>query len=167
MPTYTVHEPPLREGDTTADPERFVFVRDGFYFWAFLIAPLWLLVRRLWLVLLLYVVLIAALGGAFFVLQVPPAARFAVTLLLGLLIGFEAATLWRWTLARRGWKAAGIVVADDAESAERRFFDRWAARTNNAPAAAPAEAPVSFPVRRGPPDGSDVIGLFPEPGGPR
>jgi hypothetical protein len=167
MPTYTVHEPPLREGETAADPERFVFVRDGFYFWAFLLAPLWLLVRRLWLVLLLYVLLIAALGGVFFALQLPPQARFAVTLLLGLLVGFEAATLWRWTLARRGWKADGIVVADDAESAERRFFDGWAARANNAPAAAAAETPVTLPVRRGPPDGSDVIGLFPEPGGPR
>ena len=33
------------------DPERFVFVRDGFHFWAFLLAPLWLLWHRLWLVL--------------------------------------------------------------------------------------------------------------------
>ena len=93
MPTYTVYEPPLREGEIAADPERFVFVRDGFYLWAFLIPPLWLLVRRLWLVLLFYVLLLGALGGAFFLLHVPPPARCAVTLLLGLLVGFEAATL--------------------------------------------------------------------------
>ena len=43
MPTYTVHEPPPRKRRSRADPERFVFVRDGFYFWAFLLAPLWLL----------------------------------------------------------------------------------------------------------------------------
>ena len=51
MPTYTVHEPPPRKNESVAAPERFVFVRDGFYFWAFVLAPLWLLVRRLWLAL--------------------------------------------------------------------------------------------------------------------
>ena len=45
MPTYTVHEPPPRKGQS-ADPERFLFVRDGFHFWAFLLAPFWLLARR-------------------------------------------------------------------------------------------------------------------------
>ena len=51
MPTYTVHAPPPTPGRTARDPERFVFVRDGFHFWAFLLAPLWLLAQRLWLVL--------------------------------------------------------------------------------------------------------------------
>ena len=31
----------------------------------------------------------------------------------------------RWTLARRGWKNLGVVVGDDLEAAERRFFDAW------------------------------------------
>ena len=57
MTVYTVHEPPPREGEADDRPDRFVFVRDGFYFWAFLLGPLWMLWRRLWLVLLLYVVL--------------------------------------------------------------------------------------------------------------
>ena len=52
MPTYTIHAPPPKAGVTESDPERFLFVRDGFYFWAFLLAPLWLLLHRLWLVLL-------------------------------------------------------------------------------------------------------------------
>ena len=60
MTTYTVHEPPARAGEAAGDPDRFVFVRDGFYFWAFLFGPLWLLWRRLWLVLLLYLVAIEA-----------------------------------------------------------------------------------------------------------
>ncbi len=51
MPTFTVHEPPPRKSESVASPERFVFVRDGFYFWAFVLAPLWLLVHRLWLAL--------------------------------------------------------------------------------------------------------------------
>ena len=53
MPVYTVHEPPPRDSDDAADAaDRFVFVRDGFSFWAFLFAPLWMLWHRLWLVLL-------------------------------------------------------------------------------------------------------------------
>ena len=43
-------------------------------------------------------------------------------------MGFEAASLQRWTLSRRNWRQLDIVVADDEESAERRFFDRWTAR---------------------------------------
>ena len=166
MPTYTVHEPPLREGESAANPERFVFVRDGFHFWAFLVAPLWLFVHRLWLALLFYIVIAAALGGAFYVIAAPASARFAVMLLFGLLVGFEAATLRRWTLTRRRWKTAGVVVADDAEAAEQRFFDEWAQRPVAA-AAPPVEPGFTAPVRRGPPSGSDVIGLFPEPGAPR
>ena len=55
MPVYTVHEPPPRDDDDRRRRrDRFVFVRDGFSFWAFLLAPLWMLWHRLWLVLLLY-----------------------------------------------------------------------------------------------------------------
>jgi hypothetical protein len=48
--------------------------------------------------------------------------------LLALLLGFEAASLQRWTLSRRNWRQLDIVVADDEEAAERRFFDRWTAK---------------------------------------
>ena len=54
--------------------------------------------------------------------------KFIVGVLIALLIGFEGPTLRRWTLARRGWINHGVVVADDEESAERRFFDAWIAR---------------------------------------
>ena len=54
MPVYTVHEPPMRGLPSVPDAERFAFVRDGFYFWAFLFAPLWMLWHRMWLVLVGY-----------------------------------------------------------------------------------------------------------------
>ena len=160
MPTYTVHAPPPRLGATASDPERFLFVHDGFYFWAFLLAPLWLLAKRLWLVLLGYIVVSVVMGGVFYWLQAPWLLRSFGSLLLALLVGFEAGTLWRWTLARRRWATLGFVVGDGAEAAERRFFAEWAKL------APPAPAPQQYatPVRRGPPSGSDVIGLFPEPG---
>jgi Protein of unknown function (DUF2628) len=154
MPTYTVHAAPPRAGEERSDPQRFVFVRDGFHVWAFLLAPLWLLAYRLWLALAGYVVISALLGGLFYLLGAPDWLKFLASLLLALLIGFEAASLRRWTLTRRGWRMLGFVIGDDEEGAERRFFAEWTQR------AAPPSAP---PLRRGPPSGTDVIGLFPEP----
>jgi hypothetical protein len=162
MPTYTVHAPPLREGNKT-DPELFVFVRDGFYFWAFLLAPFWLLVHRLWLALFGYIVITSLIGFVFYWVRVPFTLEFFGSLAVALLVGFEAATLWRWTLARRGWTTLGFVVGDDVETAERRFYAEW---TRAAPAqSSPAMPAQTFatPVRRGSPSGNDVIGLFPEP----
>jgi hypothetical protein len=90
-----------------------------------------------------------------------------VALLIALLMGFEASSTWRWTLNRRGWATLGFVVAEDAETAERRFFAEWQKRAADAPSIPPTESKYSAPVRRGLPSQSDVIGLFPEPGGQR
>ena len=64
MAIYTVHEPPLKRDETEPDPDRFVFVRDGFYFWAFLLTPLWMLRHRLWLVLVCYALIASALPSS-------------------------------------------------------------------------------------------------------
>src|SRR5471032_786078 len=134
MPTYTVHEPPPRKGEAAIDPERFVFVRDGFHFWAFVLAPLWFLLHRLWLALTIYVVLYLVFAAAFALAGVPSTVQFIASLLIALLIGFEAATIWRWTLTRRGGKTLGFVIGEDAEIAERRFYAAWAARATPPPA---------------------------------
>jgi Protein of unknown function (DUF2628) len=169
MSVYTVHEPPSRAGATASAVERFAFVRDGFSWWAFLFAPLWMLRHRMWLVLIGYVVVSVGLGT---LVKLSGASALIVSLiglLIALLVGLEAGTLRRFTLNRRGWKNLGVVSGVDLEDAERRFFDAWLRRTNSPSSAphAPMPRPASAaPVRRGPP-GSDVIGLFPEPGAPR
>jgi hypothetical protein len=166
MPTYTVHEPPPRKDESVSSPERFVFVRDGFYFWAFVLAPLWLLVHRLWLALVGYFVLNLVFGLGLLLIGAPAAVKILSGFLIALLTGLEAATLWRWTLARCGWKPLGLVVGDGAEMAERRFYAEWAKRAEVA--SAPAREPkYATPVWRGAASPSDVIGLFPEPGAPR
>jgi hypothetical protein len=159
MSTYTVHAPPRRDG-IAADPQRFAFVRDGFYFWAFLLTPIWMLYRRLWLAFALYLVLIAALAVTYYLLNLPPAARILIQVLLSILIGLEAGTLRRWTYARRRWTTIGVVSARNLEDAERRFFSRWVEDDKAVAAPSPAVAPVASR-----PMSSDVIGLFPEPGG--
>jgi hypothetical protein len=164
MPAYTVFEPPRRDGDVT-HTDRFVFVRDGFSWGAFLLGPIWMLWRGLWLVLLSYVVLMAALEGALRQLGVPLDGRMAAFLLIALLLGLEGASLRRRTLRRRGWREVGIVVADDLEAAERRFFELWVAGRPPAP-----PRPVPAPASSARPEharASDIIGLFPEPGGRR
>jgi hypothetical protein len=162
MPTYTVHAPPSRNG-SAADPQRFVFVRDGFHFWAFLFAPVWLLGKRLWLAFAGYVVLIGVIELAYYFFKLPQGGQMAIDLLVNVLIGLEASTLQRWTYARRKWATLGIVNADDEESAERRFFAQWVERISDgstAPAARPVAPP---PMPRA--SGDDIIGLFPQPGG--
>jgi hypothetical protein len=161
MTVYTVHEPPPRRNEATTDPDRFVFVRDGFYVWAFLLGPLWMLWRRLWLVLLIYVVASAALQAALWAVGVSGAVKFTVGMLIGLLVGFEAASMQRWTYSRRRWNNLGLVVAPDLESAEHRFYDSWV--TRHAPMPAPAAAPPHAAAARIPPSGPEVLGLFPEP----
>ena len=166
MPTYTVHEPPPRKGEAVSAPERFVFVRDGFYVWAFLLAPLWLLWRRLWLAFALYLMLNIMLGVGLTLIGAAPGVKFLTSLLIAFLIGLEASAIWRRKLAWKKWKMLGFVVGDDTETAERRFYGEWVKRAHEKPAVtSSASAPqYSAPVRRGSPSPDDVIGLFPEPG---
>jgi hypothetical protein len=168
MSVYTVHEPPLRAGAAAPDVERFAFVRDGFSWWAFLFAPLWMLRHRMWLVLIGYVAIAAAIETPVRMMSGAPALTASlIGILLGLLVGLEAGTLRRFALNRRGWKNLGVVSGNDVEDAERRFFDAWLRRANS-PAGTPyaPTSPPAGPIRRGP-QGSGVIGLFPEPGAPR
>ena len=167
MSVYTVHEPPLRAADAVPDPERFAFVRDGFSVWAFLLAALWMLWHRMWLVLVIYLVLAGGLEAGLHYAGVSPAAIALVELCIAVLVGFEAPTLRRFTLSQRKWKDIGLVSGDTLEDAERRFFDTWSRETSfkrSAPAAAQpvAQSPVPHTPRA-----SDVIGLFPDPGAGR
>ncbi len=159
MATYTVHEPTSGTGVTHAHTDRFVFVRDGFSWPAFLFGPFWMLRHRLWLALLGYLVIAAALG-ALLRSYGATGTTVLVALLLGMLIGIEASTLRRWGLERRRWTGVGVVVADDLESAERRFFDAWIARQGGRRI---GRSPASSALAPGRPE-PEVIGLFPDSG---
>src|SRR4051812_26944989 len=160
MPVYTVHEPPQRDDDALGHSARFRFVRDGFHFWAFLLAPLWMLSHRLWLELTAYLLIVVGAVFALRRLGVEESAGFWVALCLAILVGMEASSLLRWKLSRRGFEQAGIVVGDNLEDAERRFFDSWTGEPSRSTVTVPA-APSPF----GPPPAasSDIVGLFPQP----
>ena len=176
MPVYTVHAPVTNNaGVRTTDG--FAFVRDGFHFWAAVFGPVWLFWHRLWLALIGWMVVMVAVTLGVAALGAGRSAMFWVNVLIALLTGFEAASLWRWTLSRRNWRQLDIVVADDEESAERRFFDRWTAQQragSNDQSAVDRGAPPptrdipgqAFSRPPSPPQ-NEIIGLFPEPGGSR
>jgi hypothetical protein len=156
MRIYTVHEPPEKRREKRRGPDRFLFVRDGFHFWALVSAPLWLIWHSLWLGFIGYVILAAALTLALRALGVPEQAAVLIYLLLGILVALEAPSLRRWKLRRKGWRTLGVVAAPDYEAAERRFFDSW---EGGSPVRPPSLG-KSRAYRRGT---SDVLGVFPEP----
>jgi len=162
MAIYAVFEPPVRDGDSGDHAERFAFVRDGFSWSAFFFGPLWMLRHLLIVELIGWTILMAAIVVLALLLPLPSDATWLMLGLLAILIGLEAPTLRHWALRRRGWRELGIVTADDLEAAERRFFDDWA--TSEAAMTGLAPAPHSRSGGAHTRHGSDVIGLFPEPG---
>jgi len=175
MPVYTVHAPVGSNADL-ATTDKITFVRDGFHFWAVVFSVIWLAWHRLWLALLGWTLLIVAVDVGLARLGVGRGTILMVDVVLALLLGFEAASLKRWTLSRRKWRQLDIVVADNEESAERRFFDRWITRqrglVNNQwsvdrGAPPPTRNIPGQPFSRPPLPQGGIIGLFPEPGGSR
>ena len=162
MPAFAVMEPPGRP-DAAGQVDRYVFLPEKFNLWAFLLAPLWLLVHRLWLEFLVYLAAVAAILTGLWAIGAESAAM-PVLILVHWLIGLEACSIRRLMLKRRGWQDAGVVVADDLDLAERRFFDDVFARRARATATGTqVSALPQLPL----PSRSGVTGLFPEPGGGR
>lgn len=163
MPAFAVMEPPGR-ADAPGHADRYVFLPERFNLWAFLLAPLWFAAHRLWLALLVYVAAVAAIVAGLWAIGASSAA-LPVVLLLHYLIGLEASTIRALMLRQRGWRDAGVVVADDLDLAERRFFDDVSAR--RARAAATGTAVAALPPLPLASHGPGVTGLFPEPGSGR
>jgi Protein of unknown function (DUF2628) len=176
MPVYTVHAPVGSNADL-ATTDKITFVRDGFHFWAMVFSVIWLAWHRLWLALLGWILLTIAVDVGLARLGVGRGTILMVDVVLALLLGFEAASLKRWTLSRRKWRQLDILVADDEETAERRFFDRWTSRQGglvgdqwsvDRGAPPPTRNIPGQPFSKPPPlPQGGIIGLFPEPGGSR
>jgi hypothetical protein len=118
MRAWTVHLPPgAAQGSVPATqlPAGSArLVPEGFSWLAFLFGPLWLAAQRCWW----------AAAGAFAVtllaLVLPEPFHGAALLGLHLLLGFHGQDLRRWTLARRGYTLAHVVLARDVEMALAR-----------------------------------------------
>ena len=124
MIAYTVHTRPSdrssveRKGDV-------VLVAEKASFWAFAFGPVWLAANRLWLPLVGWVAIaaLAALAGR--MLGLDPAAQMALYLMLALLLAWEAPTLKRFGLSRRGYHFIDIVTGQSSDEAAHTHFRRW------------------------------------------
>jgi uncharacterized protein DUF2628 len=166
MPAFAVLEPP-GYNDTAERADRFIFLHERFSLGAFLLGPLWMMWQRLWLELLVYLAGVAAVGYGLYALGVGWPTIIVALSLIQLFLGLEATTLARGMRVRHGWRDGGVVIADDLDLAERRFFDDRVARRSAARAASATAPSNPGPLPGAPanPSQPGVIGLFPEPGG--
>jgi hypothetical protein len=165
MAIYTVHAPANFGTDLRAVADRIVFVRDGFYFWAFAASIVWLVWHRLWLALIGYIAL--SIGAEVLLRGLGAGAdtRMLAMLIFACLVGLEAGSLRRWKLSRGKWRELDVVSAANEDEAERRFFDRW--RDGTAPFTDRVNS-QRHPLPRSSISGQDdVIGMFPQPGASR
>lgn len=125
MITYTVHEPPNPPADRLDRAEKLVFVRDGFRWSAFLFTPLWLLAKRLWLPLLAFLGVAGLIAVGVEGLEVDSQWATLIAFAAQAIAGFEASSLERWRLDRRGAAMLGTVTGRTREECERRFFTSW------------------------------------------
>jgi len=109
MRVFTVHH---REGEVP----RLRLLPERFSGWAFLLGPVWMIRHGLWLALLGYLAATAAIA-----LLPTPWIGWAV-LAVHLLLGLHGHDLRRWTLRRRGFAPAGVVVAADEDEALLRLI---------------------------------------------
>ena len=156
---FLVFEPGGLSARTLKDAERVVFLREKFSWAALVFGPLWLLWHALWLGLVLWLVMFCALAAAVVTLGLSRSLIAVAIFLPSLLLAFEVTALRRHKLLRQGMRDAGVVIAEDGEIAERRFFAAW---VKEAPPPAPPAAQPMPPMQP-----SSVLGLFPEPGAGR
>lgn len=171
MATFLVFEP-ADGARTQANAERVVFLREKFSGWAFVFTPFWLLRYRLWLAFLLWLVAFAAISVIGAWLGFGPYAALAASFFPSLVLGFEAINLRARNLVKKSYREAGVVIAEDLETAERRFFESW--KNTSAPDApvkddfpyAPEATPPAYPETKFAVASAEqnIIGMFPAPG---
>lgn len=120
---YTVHEPPNPPADRLDRAEKLVFVKDGFNWAAAVVAPVWLVLNRLWLALAIYA---AAMTTLVAVLIVAPPEWIALAIaVVHIIVGFEADEMLRHRLEATGYRPLGTVIGRNEGDCERRFIEKW------------------------------------------
>jgi len=166
LATFIVLEP--ADGvRTQASAERVVFLREKFSLWAFLFTPFWLLRYRLWFAFLIWLVAFAAITFAGRALGFGPYASIAASIFPSVFFGLEAINLRNRKLLRKGYRDAGIVIAEDLDTAERRFFQTWeTAFSARSESSHKPESNTTYPDTKHAAASAEqnVIGMFPAPG---
>lgn len=128
MRSYTVHRRQPPSGDRQAEADGLVFVHEGFCWPALLISALWLIYRRLWLVLLGYIAITALTGPLAAASGLDGTGVMMTLAAVQALLAAQAYDLWRWTLSRRGYDMIGLATGRNIVEAEMQFFQAWLAQ---------------------------------------
>jgi hypothetical protein len=155
--SYVIFEPP-----GPSQPERALFVRDGFHWLAFLLSVFWFLWYRLWIEAGL---VFAAMVGLSALERIDglQGAVLAASFLLALGLGFEASALRMAALRRRGWREWGVVEANDGDEAAIRYLADVGAKMPHGTTYEPPAPPSGLaPARR--PGAFPALGLLDYPG---
>lgn len=135
MASYRVFEFPHALPQKKAAGEDVRFIRDGFSFLALVFPTIWLLWQRLWIAFALFVMLMAAF--VFIADKISPLLVVLLNALVGLYLGLEGTNLKSLKLKNKGWQEVDVIIANDEEEAEVRFFSKrmneHAVREENVP----------------------------------
>ena len=149
MRTYSVFEPPVLPGTPEEDAQSLVFVRHGWSLAALFVPLIWMLFRRLWWVLLAYIVLVIAIQVASY--SVPSLFTAGLSVALAIVIMLEAGQLRLESMAAKGYREIAVVEARNQTEAERIFFTRWLAEHGEARPARRASTGMQRPTSAKPP----------------
>ena len=115
MRSYSVHSEWVSSTDV-------VFVKEGLSWPAFLLGPVWLAAKRLWVGLAVYGVATATAIAAWHLLRLPDDALLVAMFGLNLIAGLNGNDLLRRRLTRSGRAEIASVVAPDVGHAALRYF---------------------------------------------
>ena len=122
MRIYTVHHRQEASGSLTGLGDDAILVKEGFSWPALFIPLIWLIYKRMWIVLVFYVAVTMALTVLSQVALLPDSAVLVGNLAVNLILGLEGNDLYRWTLARRRYREQAVVVGRNLIAAEQRYF---------------------------------------------
>lgn len=122
MKIYSVHYPMEVGSSLTGLAKETILVKEGFSWPAFYVPLFWLIYKRMWVVLAVFIALEIALAGLGSLAGLTDGLIFICSLTLQAIMGFEGNNLYRWSLERRRFKQQAIVAGADLAAAEHRFF---------------------------------------------
>lgn len=116
---YNVFERP-----EAAEPtDRVALLREGFAFWAFVFGAVWLVAKRQWLLLAGYIIAAIALSVLCRAWELSEISVGLVNMWLQVMLAYHASDLQAWALKRKGYRFAGVLVAESEMHAHRRYYE--------------------------------------------
>ncbi|MGB8276090.1 MAG: DUF2628 domain-containing protein [Alphaproteobacteria bacterium] len=124
MRIFTVHLGPRSGPLAPAGGRDLVVVKEGFCWPAAFFTVLWALWHRMWITAFALFVASAAIDGLVTYADFDAGLRFAIDVLVLVVIGQFANDWRRLELTRRGFEDAAVAAAPDVDAAELRAAER-------------------------------------------